>query len=216
MVLLAVHVNDMYHENPMMPTLLIGVMSPLTWTTICRSIADAYREANCIACACEWCICLLFLFPCIFLCHPCFAEIFNQLNSKCAQLNNIHFEGRPVLCAYNRMEITINTDLIHSSFVSAQAYSQPIVVEASTNYTPAMAHVHSTNMNPLVEATTVANMSSHPHAGSYAPPAQQMTVTIPPDCHPGAELLVQAPNGVNVNVRVPYNAVPGQKITVNY
>ena len=43
-----------------------------------------------------------------------------------------------------------------------------------------------------------------------------MTVTIPPDCHPGAELLVQAPNGVNVNVRVPYNAVPGQKITVNY
>jgi hypothetical protein len=221
MVLLTIKTSEFFHSTHNTPAEFRDWLPDHLWTKLSGLVHDSFREANCLACAIEWCICLLFLFPCIFLCHPCLAELFmSNLQSKCRQFNTVHFNGRPVVISSGRNELLVNTDLINDrySVVVAEAFYSPIVIENMANPHQQVQVVTienqqpttttaTTTMSPLmVQATSLGaagdDSSNSSSQGSYEPPQtyapSQMSVIIPENCGPGSILEVQAPNGAQV------------------
>lgn len=70
MVVVAVKITDIILGGGV-PIELSSSILPSQWNVIVTSIQDAHRDANFWSCCCEVTICILFFFPCIFLCHPC-------------------------------------------------------------------------------------------------------------------------------------------------
>jgi hypothetical protein len=218
MVVVAMNMNDLYIGTPLPPQ-LADFIQPHIWQQLCDSVRDCHREANCMACVAEWTICILFMFPCIFLCHPCCADLFTDLQKKMRHLNAIHYQGRHVFQAHGRSEILIDTSLI-PGFV-AQAYTPPIqVYSASENAytvyeTPQMATAVNAPTNTDVIALEVKDQDFNiTHSPQHA--LNTMQVTIPLNCPAGTELNVQAPSGDTIKVTIPEGLSPGQTITVNY
>jgi hypothetical protein len=74
MVLVAVRVDDMLSRGTT-PVELINYISPQQWTVITDEVHVAFSEANFWSCCCEITICIVFLFPFVFCCHPCTTSI---------------------------------------------------------------------------------------------------------------------------------------------
>lgn len=58
-------------NDSIMPGPLQGYLQLYQWQTICRSMRGAEGQAHGSVFVLECIICILFLFPFIFLCHPC-------------------------------------------------------------------------------------------------------------------------------------------------
>ena len=73
-----------------------------------------HRESNGSACCCEILCCLIFGFPCIFLCHPCCVEMAakERIPPALTRLNIAFFNGQPVLSSTRHDIISVDTSRI--------------------------------------------------------------------------------------------------------
>ncbi len=79
MVVVLVRIEDMLRRGGV-PVELGNFILPNQWNIITEAILKVHTDANFWACCCEVTVCVLFAFPCIFCCHPCFAESMIQGN----------------------------------------------------------------------------------------------------------------------------------------
>ena len=101
--------------NSLVPPQLVELISQGHWNAISQCIQEAYSESEGVACFLEILCCLVFAFPCIFLCHPLFAGLAarEKVSSALIRLNIAYFNGQPVLSTTRRDIISIDTSLIY-------------------------------------------------------------------------------------------------------
>ena len=127
----------------------------------------------------------------------------------------IHLIFKLSLLPYNidgRNEVIINTDLMTSVAFTSDAFivsnQYPAVVTVATVQTPLVT---------TAQVQIVDSSEGQPRSyDAYIPPKPQMSVTCPTGAQPGAELIVEAPNGSQVTCIVPIGVTEGQKFFVDY
>eukprot|EP01038_Epipyxis_sp_PR26KG_P015964 gene15964-21664_t len=225
------------------PPQLSSIMSPSQWAAIRATYNRAKNDACCYVCAGEWLCCLLFSFPCIFCCHPCFENLLirDLLRNEAATVNRAYFGGKfvvePVpdgilihtatLNTYNAEQQGLATPIVYApqggNYTAApQNYNAP----PPTQYVPAGGAYYSgpppTGQQygtvPIVEAVPVSayNEPVKQPQPQVTQTAKSMMVKIPPQVQAGAILTVMTPEGSTIQITVPPGVVPGQDITVQY
>jgi hypothetical protein len=64
-------VISLFDANNAVPNSIREYINNYQWSLIHSTISQVESIAHGVACCCECSICILFAFPCIFLCHPC-------------------------------------------------------------------------------------------------------------------------------------------------
>jgi len=64
--------------NVIVPRDLESFILPSQWAAICDAMESSRMQGTFLSCATELVICVIFAFPCIFCCHPCFYQVFTQ------------------------------------------------------------------------------------------------------------------------------------------
>eukprot|EP01040_Poterioochromonas_malhamensis_P015453 gene15453-17294_t len=216
MVLVAVRLDDILNRGST-PIELVHYITPLQWNIITQEVQNAFTEANFWSCCCEITICVIFLFPFIFCCHPCNTALIMKprLDSKLKQINATMFGGRPVLRELNG-NVLFNTEMIAVDTIYVDRTNTGEYSKSGE-----IAQVAIISLNNVQQPSNdgyVAIASPLNHTGTNAIPEkkQTMVVTVPPNAGPGSVLTVSAPNGSVLSVVVPQNSGPGRDIVVQY
>lgn len=99
MVVVAVKIPDIALGGSV-PLELSSFLLPSQWNLIVTHIQDAHRDATFWSCCIEIAVCVLFVFPCVFLCHPCCSTAFT--------LENIHrYIHTPYICGIHILYYTL-------------------------------------------------------------------------------------------------------------
>ena len=165
------------------PPQLVGYISQGHWNAISQSIQEANRESHGMACAGEILCCLVFAFPCIFLCHPCFVELASKerIPSVLTRLNIAYFNGQPVLSTTRHDIISIDTSRIHLS-------QSVIVVTDGGIPNPAVQYNVQQQQPVIYTSQPVYGVPQDNNKGTAAVPVAQQVVQ-------QSEFLVVVPNG---------------------
>ena len=70
MVLVIIRHEDILHGSRV-PRELADYVLPSQWNAISDAVTASYESGNFWGCAIEISVCVLCVFPCIFLCHAC-------------------------------------------------------------------------------------------------------------------------------------------------
>lgn len=216
--------------NTPVPTELSEFILPSQWNLLCLALSSAREDGLFWACCLETACCVLFLFPCIYLCHPCVSKgIENKrIEDNIKDLNIRVFNGQPVL-SVNGDTVAVNTDLVSLGNSQNIYICRTNTADISPIHTTVASQATSTepyNAQPAipVAAATTGLASTADHNGYVevvaspvsAQTVQNLRVRIPPGAGPGSVLTVAAPNGTTLSVVAPPGAYPGQEIIVKY
>jgi len=223
-------------SHPVPPPEVARYVDQQLWTQLRLAVDTASTNANLTACLGEWICCLITFCWCIFCVHPFIFDNLREgeLRREVNNINYSRFNGNPAISVSPGAGLQINTALVAAGNIQIHTITinqpPPIIVSAYDQAQPASykpsdpveayavpIDQSNASANPN-EVTEVILDASNPSSGyaNQGSTVRTMTVTLPANVYPYAVLRVQSPEGLQVSVTAPKDAVAGKQIRVQY
>lgn len=208
------------------PPQLANYLSSSHWNVIRSGVSNAINSAMSASCAAEWGICCFFLFPCVFLCHPCIYRslLETQLQTEVGRINGVLFRNERVVSVIAD-SIAINTDLllplnsttiihqhvVYNTVPGTSGMVSPVMMQASPPPPVASSQPVMVTAVPINESQPV---SYNEKTTTVSNPAYQNTVYAAPVPQQQLQQNVVTNLPRTMNVTLPQGVQPGQVLVV--